>query len=502
MEPVTPKNSGRSSSKKDYSTVFNNYTSTKTSGDLTSSVSYFVKNGVPCFFKRSSGATPPCTTPGSINRRTPKLFSSRGDFLNPSPSGSPNNKRVIPSPVKFISNSQEEDAIEHDVSGILETLEEEEDKEEGNKGKDDKYAVYVDDDAYKMACDAVQELAEISGCEELALSYTDTPEKENQTRTPRKSPRLTPRKQTPVKASPRVTPRKQTPVKASARLTPRKQTPVKASPRTPKGSKVYPVFQRNAKTGINEELSSNPVAKVATQKVLKVRDENQTIIDAGQKKIGATNCDSCNCMYTPGDAADEKRHEKVHNRHLGIVGFAGWKNENVCLDDEECRVIVVRSNGTEKRHWEKAEEVLEVVDSAMGISPAGKPRQPSRSEAYLCIVDKRVAGFLLVEPLMENDRVATSYVEKNVRVTSDDKNIKDKARMVGVSRIWVHSDYQRRGLATRMMDAMRMKYRMPMRVERHELAFTHTSPAGAKFVETYAGKKFLVYGPALAGAAK
>ena len=68
--------------------------------------------------------------------------------------------------------------------------------------------------------------------------------------------------------------------------------------------------------------------------------------------------------------------------------------------------------------------------------------------------------------------------------------------LVGVCRIWVHPEFQRRGFASRLVDGMRGAYRLPMVVKRDEVAFSHTTEMGARFAESYVGRKeFYVYRP-------
>ena len=71
--------------------------------------------------------------------------------------------------------------------------------------------------------------------------------------------------------------------------------------------------------------------------------------------------------------------------------------------------------------------------------------------------------------------------------------------LVGVCRIWVHPEFQRKGFALKLMDGMRGAYRLPMVVTKAELAFSHTTEMGSKFAESYVGRKeFYVYRPAAA----
>ena len=73
-----------------------------------------------------------------------------------------------------------------------------------------------------------------------------------------------------------------------------------------------------------------------------------------------------------------------------------------------------------------------------------------------------------------------------------------RAGMIGVSRIWVHDDHQRKGVATRLLDAVRGHARWPSSLlTKDQLVFTHTTEMGAAFISKYLHRKeFLVYRPA------
>ena len=146
-----------------------------------------------------------------------------------------------------------------------------------------------------------------------------------------------------------------------------------------------------------------------------------------------------------------------------------------------------------KRHWEKAESVLKIVDESLGVNNG--IRSPMRSEFYLTIRDKRVVGMLLAEGLAPTDKVSKSFVKNNVRVLSDLKmKSADLKSLIGVSRIWVHADYQRSGIASKMAEALRERFRFPFKADKSQLAFSHTTEMGSAFAESYIGKEdFLVY---------
>ena len=65
-----------------------------------------------------------------------------------------------------------------------------------------------------------------------------------------------------------------------------------------------------------------------------------------------------------------------------------------------------------------------------------------------------------------------------------DLNAKEKENIhIGVSRIWVAKDCQRKQIATRLVQAMQKSYAGV------KFAFTHTTTVGTKFASKYMGNK-------------
>ena len=71
----------------------------------------------------------------------------------------------------------------------------------------------------------------------------------------------------------------------------------------------------------------------------------------------------------------------------------------------------------------------------------------------------------------------------------------------GISRIWVRSDYQRKGIGSRMVEAMRKHFLGSYHIlSPEEFAFSHTTPNGTDFAINYMTrhfkkKEFLTYAP-------
>lgn len=224
----------------------------------------------------------------------------------------------------------------------------------------------------------------------------------------------------------------------------------------------------------------------------------QQIIDAGQKRIGTQQCTSCRFVYQPGDLDDEKLHDAEHKKFSGVISFPGWKAEQKVVEDVFSGWKIVRVKATAPaRHWEKVKGVLEVVDDILGIHHG--LRQPEASEAFLYVQEKRVVGLVLAERILPTDKVSKCYMKDDLRVVSEEPAVESEdevKRLVGVSRIWVHQDFQRKKIATKLTEALRVHYRLPTTVKKKDLVFSHTSDMGSAFVSKYMGSsEYLVYRP-------
>ena len=397
--------------------------------------------------------------------------------MRPSPGNSPvggKRRLQMPSPVKFEKQEKDLDGdgdgggggMEKNVSGILASLEDEEEKMD----KENEYKVVVEEDELnKMAWEAAQEIEE--------LRYEDSDDEEAVGQGCKEKPAAD-----------------NTHAGDTVEEAMEKMFGEGEKEDDKENGGVFPIFRRSsARTGLRgspAKLASTPTRAKKSQS--SAADPTQMVIDAGQKQIAGESemCKSCLFLYAKGDSHEERLHEAAHKKYLGIVGFAGWKNERLALEDDagDWKVLRVKP-GDPKRHWEKANAVREVVDAALGIESAPL-RQPSSSEAYLMVTEKRVVGFLLAEPLKATDKLEKSFLRGDARVLASPGKVRREG-LVGICRIWVHPQFQRRGFASKMVDAMRAMYRIPMAVSKGEIAFSHTTEMGSKFAESYVGRKEL-----------
>ena len=161
---------------------------------------------------------------------------------------------------------------------------------------------------------------------------------------------------------------------------------------------------------------------------------------------------------------------------------------------------------------------MEVVDNTLGIIKARDSREksirnPSQSMAFLFVSQsKQVVGFLLAEIIAKTDIISITksrssdsekpLTERHFERVLHELDEDNKRKVIaGISRIWVYPDYQRKGIASRLVDAMRETFMLPAKIlSIGEFAFSHTTPNGSDFAVKYTGSTdFLTYAPALPG---
>jgi len=71
-----------------------------------------------------------------------------------------------------------------------------------------------------------------------------------------------------------------------------------------------------------------------------------------------------------------------------------------------------------------------------------------------------------------------------------------QSALIGISRIWVHHQYRRQGIATTLLNTIRLHFIYGVSVKKELLAVTQPSTEGQLFARRYFGSvEFLVYIP-------
>ncbi|XP_028170911.1 N-acetyltransferase ESCO2 [Ostrinia furnacalis] len=184
-----------------------------------------------------------------------------------------------------------------------------------------------------------------------------------------------------------------------------------------------------------------------------------------------------------GDPQDEHDH-LVHHNSTDVLKFNGWKEEYVVERTPTGRCIRVRGGDS---GWRKVETLLaRVVHPQLGYG-ADLPREKLHAyTAYLYIEKKQIVGCLVVEPKMK------AY--KFIPGDPDCCSVEEYPVKCGVSRIWTHMQYRRRGLARALLDCARASFLHGAALQPQQLAFSAPTAAGKGLAAKYCGTdNFYVY---------
>ena len=109
-------------------------------------------------------------------------------------------------------------------------------------------------------------------------------------------------------------------------------------------SRLYPIFYKESARSTGE-TGSTPQQEKEKRFLCSSLPANQAYIDAGQKELGATLCQTCGSVYSKGDPQDEAMHNIQHTGLLERLKHQGWSKERVVATyPEGGRVISIRSS--------------------------------------------------------------------------------------------------------------------------------------------------------------
>ncbi|XP_058804204.1 N-acetyltransferase ESCO2-like isoform X2 [Phymastichus coffea] len=252
--------------------------------------------------------------------------------------------------------------------------------------------------------------------------------------------------------------------------------------------KYYPLFSKGYSSSFNDEYN-NKKRKRSTNWQLSMKcsnSENQYQIDAGQKNFGATQCTECNIVYQIGDPDDENAHLNYHNS-FKTLKFQGWKNERVVFTDfyTSSRIILVEPKDS-NLYWKKVTEILEIVDRDLGLSDM-KLSFYRDKKVFLCYFQE-YQSVLVAEYIKSAFKMIPELVELNC-CTSETTPVK-----CGVNVVWTAMSHRRQGIATKLVDMLRVNYYYGYIMSIDDIAFSAPTPSGKSFAEKYTKtRNFKVY---------
>ncbi|XP_061756914.1 N-acetyltransferase ESCO2 isoform X2 [Nerophis ophidion] len=293
------------------------------------------------------------------------------------------------------------------------------------------------------------------------------------------------------------------------------ESPSSAGSTSPKEctAAVYPIFGSASKRSKNKRASLSctsagpaaslqaTAAKERPRRRKEKQDDDQLVIDAGQKQFGAITCSSCGMVYSADNPEDSFQHDQFHQYLLDAIKYVGWKKERVLAEFWDGKILMVMPDDP-KYAIKKAEDVRRIADNELGFQQVTLSR-PSQAKTYLFInTERTIVGCLIAEPIRQAFRVLEQS-EQHLDMTKDNfmerhrvwccSTIPEKA-LCGVSRIWVFNLARRQGIARRMLDTVRSTFVYGSHLTKEEIAFSDPTLDGKQFASAYCGTSaFLVY---------
>lgn len=230
----------------------------------------------------------------------------------------------------------------------------------------------------------------------------------------------------------------------------------------------------------------------------------QMTLNFGQKEQKSIKCSECDLFYNPYDKEDKKLHARLHQEHESAIKYSSLKGEKTVESfSPQFKCIVIEAGLDSKQSISKALQILDYVDSQLGINERkfNKKEQPEKIKEgtkfylYVSILNKKVVGFCMSEHVQKAYEI--SYLESHENNSASftyNENLPAHNIFCGVSRIWVASSMRRQGIATKLMDCLRLNFLYFKSLELKDIAFSDPTYFGQAFAKKYFNTNaFLIY---------
>ena len=258
----------------------------------------------------------------------------------------------------------------------------------------------------------------------------------------------------------------------------------------------------------------NSIKKVSSPRKIKKKQRRftQMYIDLGQKSAERRRCKECGLLFMPGMLEDERMHEKVHRKKenidtSNIQVFAKRFYKYIERDyveewlSEMGKAVVVgvgKRNGKSEKDWKNDQQLLDsFLNTQLGSARGNEDDIVYVRDRHYYVRLTRgkatIDGIVVCNRIKEA-RIAQVLNDGVVRVEPEMPRVR---AVLGVSKIWVDSHAQRRGIASKLLDFARRNMIYGYVVPKGEVAFTAPTSNGARFAASYRAcddASILVYG--------
>ncbi|KAI6213757.1 hypothetical protein M3Y94_00189300 [Aphelenchoides besseyi] len=236
-----------------------------------------------------------------------------------------------------------------------------------------------------------------------------------------------------------------------------------------------------------------------TPKRKRKADDNQTILDVGQKNFGLELCTTCGMTYNLNHESDVKLHEEYHNRfkstksfHIRQTQLTTWKKQlkhQTITVPMEATILILDSESSSTLRQKVESIITNYINPELGFCDDVVTWKKDRLAAVFVVhanekikCPQFIASIVLVDPidsailLPDNRKLCGSFV--------------------GVNRLWVHESMRRRGVATMLLNVCRQFVYPKAQLSKVLVAFDEPEGDALNFVVSYTKQKdgkYLIY---------
>ena len=238
----------------------------------------------------------------------------------------------------------------------------------------------------------------------------------------------------------------------------------------------------------------------------------QMTLNFGQKPQKASKCLECGLFYNPSDKEDNQIHLKYHSDNERALKYTELKCEKVVETFPGGKCIVIEAGIDSKQMLYKALTLLNYVDMQLGInenggstlgSPINDPdslakrmniQDSTKFYVYASQTTKKIVGFCVAERIDKAYKIVYLNGRQETSSFTYDENCAAERVKCGISRIWVDPSMRRQGIASRLLDCVRLNFLFIRSLELKDMAFSDPTHFGQAFAKGYfKTDSFLVY---------
>ena len=238
----------------------------------------------------------------------------------------------------------------------------------------------------------------------------------------------------------------------------------------------------------------------------------QMTLNFGQRAQKAFKCQDCGLFYNPNDTEDNQLHTKFHNEKENVLKYTSPRTEKIVESFPNGKCIVIEAGIDQKQSLNKALTILNYIDMQLGINQNDNLnysitdldeleiisrmniKESTKFYFFISMMTKKVVGFCMAEHVDKAYKI--KYLNQKTSTSSftyDESDLPERVKC-GISRIWVAASMRRNGIASKLLDCVRMNFLYFRTLELKEIAFSDPTHFGQAFAKGYfKTDSFLVY---------